>query len=433
MTLTLIIAGATVLLMFTSVLVKPYICVKKFRLGLYWIICLAGAVVMLLSGCISLNAAVAGITADSPVNPLKILTLFISMTVLSEFLDEAGFFGYLADRVFLKANGSQYRLFFSLYFTVSLLRVFTSNDIVVLTFTPFICKFAKKAGISPVPYLIGEFIAANTWSMTLIIGNPTNIYLAGSYGISFTEYLSKMWLPTLGGGIAGIAVLMLLFHSQLKIRICRPDAENGSAHIKPQKIPMTVALCHIGLCIVLLSISEFIKLEMWIICLSLAVSLILFNIVYGLIKGSVYHVLSALKKAPYELIPFVISMFVIVLSLTECGLTGIIASALVKGNKADAVVFGGLSAISANLLNNIPMSVLFEQIVHARSVYALYGAVIGSNVGAFITPVGALAGIMWSKILCRHNIRIPFYTFFLYGIATAIPTLFASCGLLMLI
>lgn len=79
--------------------------------------------------------------------------------------------------------------------------VFTSNDVIILTFTPPICIFAKKAKISPLPFLFGEFIAANTWSMALIVGNPTIVYLAQSAGITFVEYVSVMALPTLAGGV----------------------------------------------------------------------------------------------------------------------------------------------------------------------------------------------------------------------------------------
>ena len=81
---------------------------------------------------------------------------------------------------------------FSLRSLVSVLTVFTSNDIIVLTFTPFICHFAKSARIDPLPYLVSEFVAANTWSMALIIGNPTNIYLMSGTGISFLSYTAKM-------------------------------------------------------------------------------------------------------------------------------------------------------------------------------------------------------------------------------------------------
>ena len=125
-------------------------------------------------------------------------------------------------------------------------------------------------------------------------------------------------------------------------------------------------------------------------------------------------------------------MFVIVLALKECGFTNLINQALINCNKIDGVTFGLLSAGASNLLNNIPMSVLFERIINGESLPALFGAIIGSNVGAFITPVGALAGIMWNKILGEYGVKLPFIKFILYGSAVAIPTLLASIGGLLI-
>ena len=116
-------------------------------------------------------------------------------------------------------------------------------------------------------------------------------------------------------------------------------------------------------------------------------------------------------------------MFVIVLALKENGVTDILKSLLVSGKKTDGFTIGIISALSSNLLNNIPMSVLFESIVSGASNTAVYGAVVGSNLGAFITPVGALAGIMWNKILVRHDVKLPFIKFVLYGVIVAVPTL----------
>ena len=216
MTTTLIIAGITAALMVLSVLLKPYIYVKKLKIGLYWIICAAGAAAMLLSGRLSVADAWSGITAPTAVNPLKILALFISMTLISVFLGDAGFFDVCADKVFRSAGGSQFKLFLTLYAVVAVLTVFTSNDIIVLTFTPPICMFAAKAKVSPLPYLVGEFVAANTWSMMLIVGNPTNIYLAGSAGITFAEYFSVMWLPAIGGGVASLAAMLLVWRRKCR-------------------------------------------------------------------------------------------------------------------------------------------------------------------------------------------------------------------------
>ena len=429
MILTIIIAALTVTTMVVAVLTKPYIKVGKVNLGLYWIICLVGAILMLATARISLTSVFNGITANTSVNPLKILTLFLSMTLLSVYLGDAGFFDLIADRIFLKSKGGQLKLFLILYVVVSVLTVFTSNDVIILTFTPPICIFAKKAKISPLPFLFGEFIAANTWSMMLIVGNPTNVYLAQSAGISFMEYFSVMWLPAILGGLVGLGVLILIFKKQLLSPIPETE-ETKTAHahkINFYKTPMTVAIVHLILCIILLAVSDFIGAEMYLICLVLALSLTTFDVVYDLVViHSVTPVIKSLKKEPYELIPFVLSMFVIVLALKENGVTDALSALLVSGTNTDGATFGFLSALCSNFLNNIPMSVLFERIIASGSRPALFGAIIGSNVGAFITPVGALAGIMWSKILSKYQINMPFSKFFKYGAAVAIPTLIAS-------
>lgn len=435
MTLTLIIALITVALMITTVLVKPYVCIAKLKIGLYWVVCLIGAMSMLIFNCIPFSTALSGITLNSSVNPIKILTLFLSMTLISVYLGDAGFFDYVANAIFSKNKSGQLKLFLILYAVISILTVFTSNDVIILTFTPPICLFCKKAGISPLPFLIGEFVAANTWSMTLIVGNPTNVYLAQSAGIGFAEYLSVMALPAIVGGLTGLFVLLVLFHKQLKTPVQKaPELISNGKVVKIEKVPMISAIAHLSLCIILLAVSDVIGLEMWIICLALAISLTVFDLVYDLfVKHTAKPLWHSIKKEPFELIPFVLSMFIIVLALKESGATDMINRLLITGKNSDGFTVGVLSSLSANLLNNIPMSVFFESIIAGQSTPALYGAVIGSNIGAFITPVGALAGIMWSKILSEYNVKLPFLKFIAYGTAVAVPTLLTSLGTLILV
>lgn len=438
MVLTLIIAGVTALLMTLSVIFKPYLQIKKFHIGLYCLIALFGAILILATGALPIKEAIHGITEDSSVNPIKILALFLSMTLISVFLDDAGFFEYVANKIFKVAHGGGIKLFLIMYLVVSLLTVFTSNDIIVLTFTPPILFFSKRAKISPIPYLIGEFVAANTWSMMLIVGNPTNVYLASGAGITFAEYFSVMALPTIFGGLLSLGVLLLLFYRTLTKKTDKthytpmPELENNEISVR--KIPLIVSLVHLIICIVLLAIADFIGVQMWLICTISCASLIVFSFFYGLFKDrSLSHLFTALSKAPYELIPFVLSMFIIVLALYKQGVTDIVANAVISGKETDGIVVGFLSAISANFLNNIPMSVLFEKIATGNSLHAVYGAVIGSNIGAFITPVGALAGIMWNKILSAHGVKLSFAKFSAYGIAVALPTVLVCSATLILV
>ena len=212
----LVVAGVTGVSMVACVVTNAHLKIKRISLPLYWVVTVIGAFIMLVCGFLPLSSALSTLTKNSAVNPLKILTLFLSMTVLSVFLDEAGFFRYLAGVTLKKAGSNQIKLFVILYVVVSLLTVFTSNDVIILTFTPFVCYFCKNADINPLPFLIEEFVGANTFSMTLMIGNPTNVYLSLVQGVSFYEYFTVMWLPSLFGGITAFAVMFLVFYKSLK-------------------------------------------------------------------------------------------------------------------------------------------------------------------------------------------------------------------------
>ena len=434
MPISVIIAAFTALAMILSVLIKPYLSFRKVKIGLYVIICLAGAAAELIFGGLSFSEAIEGITANFAVNPLKILALFLSMTLISVYLGDSGFFNLVANKTFALSKGKNLRLFIILYAVVSALTVFTSNDIVILTFTPIICIFCKKANVSPIPFLIGEFVAANTWSMALIVGNPTNVYLAQSANVSFTEYFKVMALPAFLAGLTAFAILMLLFGKTLIKK-----SATGLEPVAPDRVrvnfpSMIAALTALIGVIIALAISDIVGVEMWLITVIFASALVVFNVIYGAARGEgLLRAASGIKKTPWELVPFILSMFIIVLSLEKSGVTEKIAAALVKGDNADGVSFGFLAAGLSNLLNNIPTSVIAEKIIAGKSLYATYGAVIGTNIGAFITPVGALAGIMWNKILADYKIKFPFIKFFVFGLIVAVPTLAAATLSLLII
>lgn len=422
-----VICGLTGIGVFLSVLLKPEFSVGKLRFGTYWVVSLAGALLLICSGAVPLSYVGEGLIADSSVNPLKILLLFLSMTFLSVYLDEIGFFRYLASAALRHAGGRQTLLFPVLYLTVSVLTVFTSNDIVILTFTPFICFFAKRAHIDPLPYLIAEFVAANTWSLLLIIGNPTNIYLATSAGIGFGRYLSVMALPTVLAGAVSFAVLWLLFRNRLKKPL-------GGGEMPPEPITdrftLWLGIAHLLGATVLLALSSYLQLEMVWAAVGFALSLTVLTLLLFLFRRKRPTVLlAAVRRLPFELVPFVLSMFALVLGMRYAGLTDRFATVLVTEHPIFSV--GVSSFLAANLINNIPMSVLFSSVLGSvtdPSVYTqgIYAAVVGSNIGAYLTPVGALAGMMWSSILRRFGVAFSFRQFMLYGAAVAIPTLLAA-------
>ena len=431
MILTILIASITCITLILSILFFPRIKIKKFSIGSYWVISLVGAVLMIATSRVSFGSIIEGLTAEDAINPLKILCLFISMTILSIFLDEVGFFKHMANIVCKKAGKNQIKLFLYLYILTSVLTVFTSNDIIILTFTPFICYFAKNTKINPIPYLVGEFVAANTWSMMLVIGNPTNIYIAQSFNIDFLSYLKVMVLPTIVGGVVASIILLVLFKKYLH----EPIGECSYEEVHENRFLLVTGLIHLGLCTILLAISSYIGLEMWYISLGFAISLLLIISIYKIIHHEKdTEVEETIIRAPWTLIPFVLSMFVIVLALKENGITEALGNAL--GNGLDEIKYGLSSFLCANIINNIPMSLFFTEILETigtASTNAIYATIIGSNIGAYLTPIGALAGIMWMSILKKQGVEMTFLKFTKYGLIIAVPTILSTLLILFLI
>src|SRR5690606_22054597 len=133
--------------------------------------------------------------SDSSMNPVKLVILFIFLTIISILLDEVGLFKFLSYKVIDWFKDSQIKIFIAVYFLTGILTVFTSNDVVILTLTPFVIYFSKHVKINPIPYLFSILTASNTFSIILIIGNPTNIYIASTLNVDFFEYLKVMFLP----------------------------------------------------------------------------------------------------------------------------------------------------------------------------------------------------------------------------------------------
>jgi len=422
--------GISIVAMIVLLVFFPKIKGHRLSLDTFWIPPLIGALVLLFSSVLDWQSFFDGLTSNTAMNPLEILALFFSMTFLSTVLDEVGFFEKLASLMVKKAGKSQFALFFLLYSLSSILTIFTSNDIVIITLTPFLIFFAKNAKINPVPYLVSEFVAANTWSTLLIIGNPTNIYLASAAGISFFQYLSKMALPTIVGGAVSLSIMFLLFRKSLQAPL---QVEAPTVKIK-DKFLFLVALILLSCCIVLMALSSFFSIPMWLISVSSAGLLLVVFLFYLFFKPSTGCILTgSLKRLPFSLAPFLLSMFAFVLAFKKTGISLKVASYL-SSFSSPVFSYGIASFLSANIMNNIPMSVLFSSLLTLAptSPNAIYATILSSNIAAFFAPLGALAGIMWMSILKEKGISFSFLRFTLYGALISIPTITASLSILLL-
>lgn len=433
MILTIVLAIIGILGMLICILRFPSIKIKHHSFDTFYLPILFIALILLIFPIFDKTELFNILFSNSKLNPLKILVLFISVSFISIVLDEAGFFSFVAIKFINKFKKSQYTLFFSLYFLISLLTIFTSNDIVILTFTPFILYFAKRGNINPIPFLIMEFVAANTYSMLLPIGNPTNVYLSSIYELDFILYIGKMILPTILIGITSISILILLFRKDLNKKI--EVFDNKEVFMK-NKLICIIALIHLSLTTIFLVISNYIEVEMWIIALIFGLSLLIFVVSYSVVKKNKLYITLPLRRLPYPLIPFVLSMFIIIMALESYGVFSKISDLfeLIKNENLKEIVYLISSTISCNLVNNIPMTIAFGSILqNTTNINLIYATIIGSNIGAILSPVGALAGIMWLSILKQNDVEYGFTKFLKNGSIITLGLLIAGSIALLII
>ena len=127
-------------------------------------------------------------------------------------------------------------------------------------------------------------------------------------------------------------------------------------------------------------------------------------------------------------------MFIIVVALNVQGITNKIADIL--GSNQPIWVYGYSSYLTSNIINNIPMSILFTNITSnltgLSQEQAVFASIIGSNIGAFLTPIGALAGIMFSDLVKQSKVKFTFLNFIEYGLLVSLPVITVALGVLNL-
>ena len=411
MVYTIIVSIVALISMIALIIIKPSIRIRCHDYDTFYLPILFAAILLLFNPAFDKSELKNIVLSNSKLNPIKILLLFISISFLSISLDESGFFSFIATRYINRFKRSQYTLFFSLYLLISILTIFTSNDIVILTFTPFILYFSKRGNINPIPYLVMEFVAANTYSIILPIGNPTNIYLSSIFSLDFITYVKHMLIPAFLIGLVSLSTIFILFRKDLKKEISVIEMEEAS--IK-DKVGCIISLITLISTTILLVISNYIDIEMWIISSIAAISLLLFLIIYTIIRHDRHYFINPIKRIPFSLIPFILSMFVIILSINQFGIFNNIYNLIenVESIKLRYIIYLFSSTLSSNVVNNIPMTIAFGSILlNGTDINYTYLSIIGSNIGAILTPLGALAGIMWMSILKHNNIKYRFIDF----------------------
>jgi arsenical pump membrane protein len=124
---------------------------------------------------------------------------------------------------------------------------------------------------------------------------------------------------------------------------------------------------------------------------------------------------------------FVLGLGVIVHAASDNGLASAVRAVLPDGGSLpDLLAIAALSAILANLVNNLPATLMLVPVAAAAGHGPVLAMLIGVNVGPNLTYVGSLATLLWRRVLHAEDSDVELSEFVRLGALTVPATLVAA-------
>lgn len=353
----------------------------------------------------------------------------LSTIMMSIVLESIGFFKWIAFNIVQRSKGSGIKLYIYTNLLCFFMTMLFNNDGSILITTPIIIRIIQLLKFKPhqmFPYLISGALIATAASAPIAVSNISNLIALKIVGLSLNSYVTMMFVPSMIGILVIAWILFLYFRKDIP-KVISPisfkRANFHSTHLYTHPLDPN-------------SNEEEIDWKMFKVCLIIIVTtrvgffaLTPFGLpieLIGLLGASVLityrwirkgtGVMDIVKNAPWQIFLFAFNMYVLVYGLKNVGMNDLIVSSL-KGIVAQdalqaTIIMGMLSTGLSNLVNNLPavmistMSIVDMEMDPLITQIAYLANVIGSDIGALLTPIGTLATLIWMFGLKRYGVKV---------------------------
>ncbi len=373
-----------------------------------WAVLGGAGVLVVLTGWLSPDAArVVAVDRGLPV-----LGFLVAITVLAELADRAGVFRAAAEVCARAGRGSTRRLFLLIAALGTVTTIGMSLDTTAVLLTPVVLTLTHRLGLRPLPFALLAVWLANTASLLLPVSNLTNLLALQREHLATPAFAARMGLPELVAVAGTVAYLGWLFRRDLA----------GAYPVPERTAPpdrWTFRVC--ALACVALAPGVLAGGAPWAVAVPCAGAAAAVSAVRGR---------SALSwgLVPWRLVVLTEGLFLTVSALARHGLGGLLARAV--GGSTLATV--GVSAATANLVNNLPAYLALEPAVPAGNTTQLLGALLGTNVGPLVLVWGSLATLLWRERCRAHGLVVKARTFAAVGLL-GLPPLLLGCWAALLL
>lgn len=373
-----------------------------------------GGALMILFGVLTFEEAVKAVDFNT-------IALLLGMMILVSALKVAGFFNLLATKS-LSLTTTPKRMLLLVIVATAVSSAFLVNDAVVLLFTPIIIQACRARKINPVPYLIAEAMASNIGSMATIVGNPQNMLIGITSGISFTRFFLYL-LPVSALSTIVLIIVMNLFYGKVfkqgfgTYSNIPTDGQVYDARAIRRLVPILV------LVMITFFLSSLFKLDIPLIALVCA-ALVL---VAGTVKPA-----NIIREVDWVLLLFFAGLFIVIEGAHKSGVLDIfIERLIITPNLAGIASISVISTVVSQLVSNVPLTMLLLPILKNVPGNVLWIALAaGSTLGGNLTIIGAVANIIVVEGAAREGIHIRFIEFLKVGIVVTVITIGIAIAIL---
>ncbi|MBX9973126.1 arsenic transporter [Cytobacillus firmus] len=353
----------------------------------------------------------------------------ISTIMMSIVLESIGFFRWIALNIVSRSKGSGLRLFIYINLLCFFMTMFFNNDGSILITTPIIIhvvSLLKFTAHQKFPYLISGALIATAASAPIAVSNISNLIALKIVGLSLDDYIEMMFVPSMIGIFTMGLLLLLYFRRDLPKKILKTP-------LKLDKLSSNFSYSHpldqpdrhksidwwmfkVCLFIVILTRVCFFALSSFGIPLEWIGLTGAFLLIVIRWKRNGIGVKDIILKTPWHILLFAFNMYVLVYGLKNVGINDFLVTNLTVYIQNDPLkasfIMGTILTVFSNLFNNLPAVMIGTLAITEMGLkgymlqIAYLANVMGSDIGALLTPAGTLATLIWFHILKTHSIRI---------------------------
>ena len=376
------------------------------------IVGIVGAMLMIIFGILSQETAIHHIDFNT-------LGLLMGMMIIVNITAETGVFNYMAIWAAQKVKANPMKLLLALATLTAVCSALLDNVTTVLLTVPVTFSITSQLKVDVKPFLMAQILASNIGGTATLVGDPPNIMIGSSVGLSFMDFIMNLTLPAIVIFIVTVFILEALYGKSLHTT---PELQAQVMKLNPAKQIADKGLLKRCLFVLALTMSLFVAhsalgLESATAAMTGAGLLLLLT--YTRDEEMIAKVLS---KIEWLAIFFFAGLFILVGALVETGVIKMLAAeavALTQGSvEATAILILWMSAIASAFIDNIPFVATMISLIKDMGQMGLsnlepmwWSLALGACLGGNGTLIGASANVVVASLAAQHGRQISFIGF----------------------